>query len=158
MGRPESRCIARSLWACVASGGRSIFQLVGERKATSLVLNRGVATMDEDATSRLAVVLKSLPSRGADPRVFPCTRCGVCCRNLGKSPLLSQLDRGDGVCRHLDVDTNLCRIYETRPKICRVTDMYRAFEDRLTWGEYVALNQQACRELQARSHPTEQPS
>lgn len=98
------------------------------------------------------------PLRTLNPRVFPCTRCGACCRNLGESALLSQLDRGDGVCRHLDVDTNLCRIYETRPKICRVTDMYGAFEDRLTWGEYVALNQQACRELQARSYPTEQPS
>ena len=82
---------------------------------------------------------------------FPCTRCGACCRNLGKSSLFSQLDRGDGVCRHLDVNTNLCQIYETRPKICRVSDMFGAFEDRLTWGEYVALNQQACRELQARS-------
>ena len=89
---------------------------------------------------------------------FPCTRCGACCRNVGVSPLLSHLDRGDGICRHLDVDTNLCRIYETRPKICRVSDMYGAFKDRLTWGEYVALNQQACLALQARSYPTEQPS
>ena len=89
-------------------------------------------------------------SRQSEVRVFPCTRCGACCRNLVKSPLLAQLDRGDGVCRHLDANTNLCRIYETRPKICRVSDMFSAFQDRLSWAEYVALNQQACRELQAR--------
>ena len=89
-------------------------------------------------------------SRESEVRVFPCTRCGACCRNLVKSPLLAQLDRGDGVCRHLDANTNLCRIYETRPKICRVSDMFSAFQDRLSWAEYVALNQQACGELQAR--------
>ena len=83
-------------------------------------------------------------------RVFPCTRCGACCRNLDKSPLLAGLDRGDGVCRHLDTDSNLCQIYETRPKICRVSEMFSAFEEQLTWPEYVALNQQACADLRAR--------
>lgn len=91
-----------------------------------------------------------------DPQVFPCTRCGACCRNLGGSSLLAPLDRGNGVCGHLDINTNLCRIYETRPKICRVSDMFSAFQDQLTWPEYVALNHQACRELQARPTPTSQ--
>ena len=85
----------------------------------------------------------------AEP-AFPCTACGACCRNLGGAPLYARLDRGDGVCRHLDAGTDLCRIYETRPKICRVADMYEAFADRFAWTEYVALNRQACRDLQAR--------
>ena len=88
---------------------------------------------------------------GSEPRIFPCTRCGACCRNLGTSSLFSELDRGDGICRNLDLNTNLCRIYETRPKICRVSDMFSAVQDQLTWTEYVTLNQQACRELQART-------
>ena len=100
-----------------------------------------------DVRTRLA---SSPGGAGVEGRVFPCTRCGACCRNLVKSPILAQLDRGDGVCRHLDHDTNLCRIYETRPKVCRVPDMFSAFQDRLNWTEYVALNQQACAELQAR--------
>ena len=87
-----------------------------------------------------------------EPRVFPCIRCGACCRNLDKSPLLADLDRGDGVCRHLDTDSNLCRTYETRPKICRVSEMFSAFEEHMTWPEYVALNQQACQDLRARSY------
>ena len=96
------------------------------------------------------------PPAGTESRLFPCTRCGACCRNLGKSSLFSQLDRGDGVCRHLDVNANLCLIYETRPKICRVSDMYAAFQDQLSWTAYVALNQQACRELQS-GHVIKQP-
>ena len=91
-------------------------------------------------------------------RALPCTRCGACCRHLGGSSLFTQLDRGDGICRHLDLDTNLCRIYETRPTICRVADMFGAFEDQLSWAEYVALNQQACRELQARLIPAHAPA
>ena len=80
---------------------------------------------------------------------FPCTRCGACCRKLAKSTLYAQLDRGDGVCRHLDLNANLCRIYETRPTICRVSDMFSAFSNHLSWPEYVALNLQACDELRA---------
>ena len=82
-------------------------------------------------------------------RAFPCTACGACCRNLSHSPIYADLDRGDGICRHLDIRTNLCRIYETRPKICRVTEMFEAFDGRLTWEEYVDLNLQSCRELRS---------
>ena len=97
------------------------------------------------------------PPKGAEPsnRIFPCTACGACCRNLSHSPLYASLDRGDGICRHFDTSTNLCRIYEIRPKICRVTEMFEAFEDRLTWEEYVDLNWQSCRELRARTHTSE---
>ena len=84
-------------------------------------------------------------------RIFPCTACGACCRNLSHAPLYAGLDRGDGICRHFDVGANLCHIYEIRPKICRVTEMFEAFEDRLTWEEYVDLNLQSCRELRART-------
>ena len=93
-------------------------------------------------------------ARSASPapaeRAFPCAACGACCRNLGGAPLYARLDRGDGVCRHLDAGTDRCRIYETRPKICRVADMYEAFADRLAWPEYVEHNLRACRDLQAR--------
>ena len=94
------------------------------------------------------------PSNGAvmGNRIFPCTACGACCRNLSRSPLYASLDRGDGICRHFDISANLCRIYEIRPKICRVTEMFEAFEDRLTWEEYVDLNLQSCRALRRQAH------
>ena len=88
-------------------------------------------------------------------RTFPCTACGACCRNLNHSPLYADLDRGDGICRHLDIRTNLCRIYETRPKICRVAEMFEAFNDRLTWQEYVDLNLQSCHELHSITYTPE---
>ena len=88
-------------------------------------------------------------------RIFPCTACGACCRNLSHAPLYAGLDRGDGICRHFDIGANLCRIYEIRPKICRVTEMFEASEDRLTWEEYVDLNLQSCRELRARTRTPE---
>ena len=88
-------------------------------------------------------------------RIFPCIACGACCRNLIHSPLYATLDRGDGICHHFDIGANLCRIYETRPKICRMTEMFEAFEDRLTWEEYVDLNLQSCHELRSRAHTPE---
>ena len=97
------------------------------------------------ATEITGIPLKALDV--PEPRVFPCTRCGACYRNLGGSTLLAPLDWGNGVCRHLDLNTNLWRIYETRPKNCRVSDMFSAFQDQLTWTEYVALNQLGWREL-----------
>ena len=61
------------------------------------------------------------PERIGD--AFPCTACGACCRSLGGSSLYAGLDRGDGVCQHLDEGSNLCRIYEARPSAYRVSDM-----------------------------------
>ncbi len=33
--------------------------------------------------------------------MFSCDCCGCCCRNLKKSELYAQLDRGDGTCIYL---------------------------------------------------------
>ena len=63
---------------------------------------------------------------------------------------MAPLDRGDGVCRHLDERSNLCRIYDERPPICRVADMYERFSDHLAWPDFVELNLRACAELRAR--------
>lgn len=63
---------------------------------------------------------------------------------------MAALDRGDGICRHLDEHSNLCGIYDERPSICRVANMYRHFADRFSWPEFVELNLRACTELRAR--------
>ncbi|WP_367179482.1 YkgJ family cysteine cluster protein [uncultured Oceanisphaera sp.] len=55
---------------------------------------------------------------------FPCYQCGKCCSNVHLSELTRYLDRGDGVCRHLDKVTKLCSIYNERPEICRVKVQY----------------------------------
>lgn len=45
--------------------------------------------------------------------MFECDSCGLCCMNIYKSEIYSELDRGDGVCKYLS--GNLCSIYENRP-------------------------------------------
>lgn len=55
---------------------------------------------------------------------FPCTKCGLCCKNVDKNEVSRHLDRGDGTCKNFDDATHLCRIYETRPLFCRVDAMH----------------------------------
>lgn len=61
------------------------------------------------------------------------------------SLLTSELDRGDGVCVHLDLESNLCQIYEDRPDICRIDLQYQKyFADRYDWESFVAINLRVC--------------
>ena len=78
--------------------------------------------------------------------MFPCDKCGECCRNLQMSELYEELDRGDGVCKFLD--GNLCSIYQTRPLLCRIDESYdRFFKDSMTRDEFYRANLQVCSEL-----------
>ncbi len=47
-----------------------------------------------------------------------CDKCGICCKNLKLSDVYINLHNGDGICRYLDLETNLCTIYENRPILC----------------------------------------
>ncbi|GAA6293169.1 YkgJ family cysteine cluster protein [Enterocloster asparagiformis] len=78
--------------------------------------------------------------------MFNCDKCGECCRNLDKSPIYSELDRGDGICRYLI--GNLCSIYEKRPMLCRIDESYDLlFKDKITRSEFYKLNQSFCIKL-----------
>lgn len=78
--------------------------------------------------------------------MFACDQCGACCRNLDKSELYADLDRGDGVCRYLS--GNLCSIYENRPLLCRVDESYEAFfKDSMTRETFYQLNHACCEQL-----------
>ncbi len=78
--------------------------------------------------------------------MFKCDKCGLCCRNIGKSEFYKELDRGDGVCRYLR--GNLCGIYESRPILCRVDEGYEAFfKSAMSKEEYYALNYKICEKL-----------
>lgn len=79
---------------------------------------------------------------------FPCTQCGACCRHVDLSELTAYLNRGDGVCRHYDINTRLCLIYEQRPDVCRVDTYYKQhFQERINWDKFVELNLIACEQL-----------
>lgn len=79
--------------------------------------------------------------------MFPCEKCGACCRSLNTSPLYADLDRGDGVCRYLQ--GNLCSIYEQRPMLCRIDQCYELFyKEQYSLEEYYQLNLDLCHILQ----------
>lgn len=78
--------------------------------------------------------------------MFCCTKCGACCRNLKKSIIYRELDRGDSVCKYLK--ENLCSIYENRPLLCRIDDCYEAFFRGIMSKElYYQMNYEMCEEL-----------
>lgn len=78
--------------------------------------------------------------------MFICDMCGECCKNLDKSPIYSELDKGDGTCKYLV--GNLCSIYDNRPLLCRVDESYEAFfKDIYGIDEYYRLNYEACIKL-----------
>ena len=77
--------------------------------------------------------------------MFPCDKCGECCRNLKLSDLYQDLDRGDGVCKYLV--GNLCSIYRSRPLLCRIDESYDSFfKDFMTREEFYYANLQVCSE------------
>ena len=79
--------------------------------------------------------------------MFPCTKCGTCCRHIAK--VLPHYDRGDGACLHLTED-NLCGVYEHRPFICNVDKIYdRLFKNRMSHKEFYEMTDMACKILQA---------
>ena len=79
--------------------------------------------------------------------MFACDKCGMCCRNLNRSPLYIDLDRGDGTCVYLDEITNLCRIYSRRPEKCNVDLIYeKYFKEVISLEEFYMLNYEACKD------------
>ena len=79
---------------------------------------------------------------------FECDKCGLCCQQLSKSELYSSLDRGDGVCRHFDETTKLCKIYANRPIICNVDEIYDRFlNKKISRKAFHDLNYAVCRQL-----------
>ena len=54
-----------------------------------------------------------------------------------------------GVCKYLDEETNLCRIYSARPIFCNADAFYDKYlSDKLTRQEFYRQNKKACRRFQ----------
>lgn len=78
--------------------------------------------------------------------MFNCDCCGCCCRNVFKSEIYADLDRGDGVCKYLV--GNLCSIYDKRPLFCRIDECYELFfKNHMSLEEYYKLNSDVCKKL-----------
>ena len=78
---------------------------------------------------------------------FNCNKCGECCRHINNIPQLISFDIGNGVCRYLK--DNICSIYDIRPEICQVDEMYnKYFSEQLSKEEFYVMNEKACKNLQ----------
>ena len=81
--------------------------------------------------------------------MYPCTGCGLCCQHISDIKELKEFDLGNGVCKHYDYATKGCRIYENRPTICRVDEMYEsAYKKSYGKLEFYKLNAEVCNKLQ----------
>jgi Fe-S-cluster containining protein len=81
---------------------------------------------------------------------FKCDRCGACCRNIDKSIHFAEIDKGNGVCKYFNEETNLCTIYDQRPRLCNVDTAYEAyFQNYMSLEEYYVENHKACEKLRA---------
>lgn len=78
--------------------------------------------------------------------MFECEKCGECCKNLDKSEIYAELDRGDGTCIYLR--GNLCSIYTNRPLLCRIDECYDIlFKKQYSIDEYYRMNYEVCKKL-----------
>ena len=85
---------------------------------------------------------------------FPCTQCGLCCKQVGKAlqanfqdPLTTFLlskfpykAKEDGSCEMLK--DNLCTVYEDRPLICNIKLLSKFFNG--TTEEYYRIVAEVC--------------
>ncbi len=97
---------------------------------------------------------------------FNCKQCGLCCSRIGigienakqavkdghEDKIITDLANfpykynDTGRCENLGED-NLCKIYETRPDICRMNKTYENyFRDQMTQSEYYEWNESMCDE------------
>lgn len=77
--------------------------------------------------------------------MFDCDKCGLCCIGLDKNEITAEYHNGDGICKHLDMGTMLCDIYEKRPIFCRIDEYYEEYlADKMDRKEYDRLNYKAC--------------
>ncbi|MFP6166257.1 YkgJ family cysteine cluster protein [Helicobacter pylori] len=93
---------------------------------------------------------------------FPCTSCGLCCKNITRIIELIGFDAGNGVCKFLDSETNLCKIYESHPLICRVDESHplicrvdeahKKLYPHIPLKEFYAKNAEICNALQEANH------
>lgn len=79
-----------------------------------------------------------------------CDQCGLCCRVIGlATSVFSEavdLDRGDGVCKHL-TDDNLCEIYRNRPWMCDIAVVHKKKYSDKTIEQYHEMCVEGCKTI-----------
>ncbi|MCZ6159384.1 YkgJ family cysteine cluster protein [Campylobacter ureolyticus] len=80
--------------------------------------------------------------------MFECDKCGLCCRHIKGIKELEDFMLDDESCINLDKTLNLCKIYDKRPDICRVDEMFKkVFYKFMSKEEYLNLSVLSCEKL-----------
>ena len=80
--------------------------------------------------------------------MFPCDKCGACCRNIGVAFFAKDMIDNEGGCKYLDSETNLCRQYSNRPVFCNVDEYYDKYlQTTMTRKEFYRKNKEICEQL-----------
>lgn len=97
----------------------------------------------------------------AQRRKFQCFKCGCCCTgDQSEFEELEPLTDRKGRCRYFDSDTRLCQIYDNRPSVCDMEQVFASYAGTLTWDDFVFTNMLNCvmlRYLQDYPEPEESP-
>lgn len=90
---------------------------------------------------------------------FPCTECGLCCRNLRNAlswdapewmkPAIEAFPykiMPDGSCEKMI--GNRCSVYEDRPLLCDVDRQHKELDMPMSRQQWFAMNEKGCQSLQ----------
>lgn len=104
------------------------------------------AQLKRERRGKKRLIAELRQNRAKKPEKFGCVGCGACCRSVFHIPgVFEEPINPDGSCSHLTED-NMCDIYETRPRICRI-DEYDLAALGLTKEVWHDANYQSCEEL-----------
>ncbi|MBQ6296724.1 MAG: YkgJ family cysteine cluster protein [Selenomonadaceae bacterium] len=77
--------------------------------------------------------------------MFPCEKCGACCRHIDDIFFVENMSLPDGTCKFFDKKTNLCTIYSARPLFCNVDAYYEKFFSNIMSREaFYSKNKELC--------------
>lgn len=83
--------------------------------------------------------------------MYPCSSCGLCCRNISKIKQLENYNLGNGICKYLDTKTDLCTIYEKRPDICCIDETFELlYKQVISKRDFYIKNSEVCNKLQVK--------
>ncbi len=81
--------------------------------------------------------------------MFLCEKCGMCCRMVGEVYGMYEMALPNGICKYLNCETNLCKIYNSRPIFCRVEEYYNKYlKGQMSKEYFYTINKEECRKLQ----------
>lgn len=92
---------------------------------------------------------------------FKCDGCGLCCKHVnalydvpkGANKAFDELveqfpyKHDNGVCEKLDLTTNKCTVYDTRPTICQVVHTYHYIKPNCSIEDWLIMNEESCEDL-----------